>query len=67
MSIESQLPAGLQTPVDERLRAAADEQVVRRLWDRDGTLWAPEGTPEVTDRLGWLDIAERLSARGSPT
>jgi len=62
MSIESQLPAGLQTPVDERLRAAADEQVVRRLWDRDGTLWAPEGTPELTDRLGWLDIAERLSA-----
>ncbi len=62
MSIESQLPAGLQTPVDERLRAAADEQVVRRLWDRDGTLWAPEGTAELTDRLGWLDIAERLSA-----
>ena len=44
MSIESQLPAGLQTPVAERLQAAADEQVVRRLWDRDGTLWAPEGT-----------------------
>ena len=62
MSIESQLPAGLQTPVDERLQAAAKDQVVRRLWDRDGTLWAPEGTPEVTDRLGWLDIAERLSA-----
>ena len=63
MSIESQLPAGLQTPVAERLQAAATEQVVRRLWDRDGTLWAPEGTPEVTDRLGWLDIAERLPPR----
>jgi transaldolase / glucose-6-phosphate isomerase len=62
MSIESQLPAGLQAPVDERLQAAVKEQVVRRLWDRDGTLWAPDGTPEVTDRLGWLDIAERLSA-----
>ncbi|HET8950293.1 MAG TPA: hypothetical protein VFN44_07275 [Solirubrobacteraceae bacterium] len=62
MTIESQLPAGLQTPVAERLQAAATEQVVRRIWDRDGTLWAPEGTPEVTDRLGWLDIAERLSA-----
>jgi transaldolase / glucose-6-phosphate isomerase len=61
MTIESQLPAGLQTPVAERLQAAASEQVVRRIWDRDGTLWAPEGTPEVTDRLGWLDIAERLS------
>jgi transaldolase / glucose-6-phosphate isomerase len=62
MSIESQLPTGLQAPVDERLQAAAKEQVVARLWDRDGTLWAPEGTPEVTDRLGWLDIAERLAA-----
>ena len=62
MSIESQLPAGLQTPVADRLQAAADEQVVRRLWERDGTLWAPAGTPEVTDRLGWLDIAERLAA-----
>ncbi len=62
MSIESQLPAGLQSPVAERLQAAAGEHVVRRLWERDGTLWAPPGTPEVTDRLGWLDIAERLSA-----
>jgi transaldolase / glucose-6-phosphate isomerase len=61
MTIESQLPAGLQTPVDECLQTAASEQVVRRIWDHDGTLWAPEGTPEVTDRLGWLDIAERLS------
>ena len=61
MTIESQLPAGLQGPVAERMQAAASEQVVRRIWDRDGTLWAPEGTPEVTDRLGWLDIAERLA------
>jgi len=62
MTIESQLPAGLQTPVDERLQAAASEHVVRRIWERDGTLWAPAGTPELTDRLGWLDIAERMSA-----
>src|SRR5688500_13042917 len=64
MTIETQLPAGLKTPVAERLQAAAGEQVVRRLWERDGTLWAPEGTPELTDRLGWLDIAERLAAEG---
>jgi glucose-6-phosphate isomerase len=65
MSIETQLPAGLKTPVAERLEAAAGEQVVRRLWERDGTLWAPEGTPELTDRLGWLDIAERLAAEAA--
>ena len=61
MTIESQLPSGLQGPVAERQQAAATEQVARRIWDRDGTLWAPEGTPELTDRLGWLDIAERLA------
>ena len=64
MTIETQLPAGLKTPVADRLQAAAGDQVVRRLWERDGTLWAPEGTPELTDRLGWLDIAERLAAEG---
>src|SRR5215213_9724558 len=62
MTIETQLPAGLKTPVADRLEAAAGEQVVRRVWERDGTLWGPEGTPELTDRLGWLDIAERLAA-----
>src|SRR5829696_1343335 len=62
MTIETQLPAGLKTPVADRLQAAAGEQVVRRVWERDGTLWGPEGTPELTNRLGWLDIAERLAA-----
>jgi glucose-6-phosphate isomerase len=62
MSIRSRLPSELEAPVNERLRVAASEQVARRIWEGDGTLWAPEGTPEVTDRLGWLDIAERLAA-----
>src|SRR5215217_1929706 len=61
MTIQSHLPSELEAPVAERLRAAAEERVTARLWERDGTLWAPEGTPEVTNRLGWLDIAERLS------
>ena len=62
MSIDSQLPAALEGPVAERLQAAADAAVARRIWERDGTLWGPEGTPELTDRLGWLDIAERMAA-----
>ncbi len=34
---------------------------VRRLWDKDPTVWrqAP-GTPELVDRLGWLDIVQRM-------
>ena len=33
---------------------------MRRVWRKDGTLWAPPGTPEVEDRLGWLTIADKL-------
>src|SRR3954447_14961791 len=61
MSIRSQLPQEVEGRVAERHRAAAEERVSARIWERDGTLWAPAGTPEVTDRLGWLDIAERLA------
>ena len=58
-TIEADVPERYADAVSNRLQRAADEDVVGRLWRRDGTLWAPEGTPEVTDRLGWLDIADR--------
>jgi transaldolase/glucose-6-phosphate isomerase len=59
-SIEADLPAALEQAVAGRLRRATGDDVVHRIWHRDGTLWAPAGTPEVTDRLGWLDIAEKM-------
>jgi transaldolase / glucose-6-phosphate isomerase len=58
-TIEADVPERYADAVSTRLRRAADDDVVGRLWRKDGTLWAPEGTPEVTNRLGWLDIAER--------
>src|ERR687885_1139869 len=61
-TIDAQLPDELQPAVTERLERARGEDVVERIRRRDGTLWAPEGTPEVTDRLGWLDIADRMAA-----
>ena len=30
-----------------------------RIWARDHTVWKPEPT-EISNRLGWLDIAERM-------
>jgi len=36
-----------------------EEDVVSRIWDRDYTVWASE-PDEITDRLGWLDIAQRM-------
>jgi len=58
-TIEADVPERYADAVQTRLRRAADEDVVGRIWRKDGTLWAPEGTPEVTNRRGWLDIAER--------
>ena len=59
-TIDADLPAALEQAVAGRLRRAGDDDVVHRIWHRDGTLWAPEGTPEVTNRLGWLDIHEKM-------
>jgi transaldolase/glucose-6-phosphate isomerase len=59
-AIEADLPAALEQAVAGRLRRAADEDVVHRIWHRDGTLWAPAGTPEVTNRLGWLGISDKM-------
>jgi transaldolase/glucose-6-phosphate isomerase len=59
-SFEADLPPDMERPVAERVRRAAGEDVVRRIWRKDGTLWAPPGTPELDDRLGWLTIADKL-------
>ena len=61
-TIDADLPPELEGAVAQRLERAHSERVVERIRSHDGTLWAPEGTPEVTDRLGWLDIAERMAS-----
>lgn len=33
-----------------------------RVWARDESLWGGPGVPEIGNRLGWLDIADRMSA-----
>ena len=58
--IAADLPGALERPVADAVRRAADEDVVRRIWGKDATLWAPEGTPEVANRLGWLTIADTM-------
>jgi glucose-6-phosphate isomerase len=35
--------------------------VSERVWARDESLWGGPGVPEIGDRLGWLDIADRMS------
>ena len=59
-AVDADLPAALEAAIAGRIRRALDENVARRIWQRDGTLWAPAGTPEVTNRLGWLDVHEKM-------
>jgi transaldolase/glucose-6-phosphate isomerase len=60
-TFESNLPDELERAVAERIEQARHEDVARRVWQRDPTLWGGDAsTPELSDRLGWLTIAERM-------
>ena len=58
--IARKLTVELRAVVDAKAASAAG--VASRIWARDDTVWGEAGQPEVSDRLGWLDIADRLRA-----
>ena len=62
LTVEAHIPDALSGQVQERLALAREAKVGERVRAGDATLWAPEGTPEVADRLGWLTITERMLA-----
>ena len=51
-----------QSLIDKALAEMRDQRVMARIWDHDHTLWKPEPT-EITNRLGWLHIAEEIGAK----
>ncbi|MFL5780405.1 MAG: bifunctional transaldolase/phosoglucose isomerase [Thermoleophilaceae bacterium] len=58
-TIESVIPDDLEPAIADRVKKAAGEDVARRVWKRDETLWGGPG-PEIGDRLGWLTISDRM-------
>ena len=48
-----------QGAVDQTLAELKEKQVMARIWNGDHTLWKPEPA-EITNRLGWLHIAEAM-------
>lgn len=52
-------PERLAPELDRGLRGLEEDRVIRRIWDRDGTVWKAEDR-EISNRLGWL--ASPLSA-----
>ena len=54
--------AAFDASVDRRLEALARENVVRRIWARDPTVWNEDpNAPELADRLGWLGVGQCMA------
>ena len=58
-TIDSSIPDELEPSLAERVKSAVDDDVARRIWSKDETLWGGPG-PEIGDRLGWLTISETM-------
>src|SRR3954447_1106827 len=58
-SVESSIPDDLESKLAARVEQAQSEQVARRIWHHDQTLWGGPG-PEIGNRLGWLTISQRM-------
>ena len=48
-----------QAVVDQKINLLTKNEILPRIWARDHTVWKPEPT-EISNRLGWLDIAEQM-------
>jgi transaldolase / glucose-6-phosphate isomerase len=59
-TIQSSIPDELEPAIVERIEQARAEQVAKRIWQRDESLWGGPGVPEIRDRLGWLTISEKM-------
>ena len=58
-TFDSSIPDELEEPLRKKLEQAQKEDVARRIWHKDETLWGGPG-PEIGNRLGWLSIAQRM-------
>lgn len=51
-----------EVSLNEWFDRAAKQELVKRLWQKDPTLWKkdPALRAEIRDRLGWLDLPQRM-------
>jgi transaldolase/glucose-6-phosphate isomerase len=64
-TISSVLPDELEPRLIETVRRAQAEEVARRVWAGDESLWGGPGVAEIGDRLGWLTISEKMLEHAS--
>lgn len=53
-----------QEKIETALVLLDKERIITRIWDHDHTVWKPDPT-EITNRLGWLEIAGHMEAKVS--
>jgi transaldolase/glucose-6-phosphate isomerase len=53
---------GLKGAVEARLAQWQGEGFGERLWQKDYRLWSPQPIAELTDRLGWLELPDTMTA-----
>jgi transaldolase/glucose-6-phosphate isomerase len=49
-----------QHRVERRLKQWQERQFADRVWKKDHTLWSDQPQPELTDRLGWLELPQQM-------
>jgi transaldolase/glucose-6-phosphate isomerase len=59
-TIASSIPDDLEPALIERIKQAQADNVARRIWQHDESLWGGPGVPEIGNRLGWLTISEKM-------
>ena len=59
-TIKSTLPDDLEPAIIERIQRAQAENVAKRVWARDESLWGGPGVAEIGNRLGWLTISDKM-------
>jgi transaldolase/glucose-6-phosphate isomerase len=52
-----------QTAVEAAQRALKEQQLCRRLWEKDATIWSrePDVQRSIKNRLGWLTVSEAMT------
>jgi transaldolase/glucose-6-phosphate isomerase len=58
-TFESNIPDELEPAIAARVKQATEEDVARRVWRKDESLWGGPG-PEIGDRLGWLTVSDTM-------
>ena len=53
---------GYQEEIEAQLTALEANDVVRRIWRKDHTVWKPDPT-EIQDRLGWLTVSQEMQLK----